>query len=370
MKLFESAPSLRTVRVHNLVSSGMLRLPWVQLTRYEDTMAFGIPKAFRSNSRLRNLKFSPNRSAEELGNLPRIQWMPLMIPYLTTLSIEFWDTRYKVKTLFDNLTLPALHTLVLKFSKYDNVMDVELVNMINRSHCGLKHFTFYGRDSPIKEFLAVMPSLTTLDINDPNSELIEKLFQFRNGAWTVLHYLSSLTIHLSKFHKQQYLAMLSRLAGIRCDTVSAFRDDQPSLPMLKTFKVAIHGTEDHYLGRFYYASLEPPTTEMEARSAKRISSVYASMMNDPVISDPSSSITPSELNEASRTLVYPILWAWNRRREKYAKVMSDLKDILESDPHAVAGIYVRTLNFESHLHMNNEFFSFLVSITLCTGHSK
>jgi hypothetical protein len=348
VKLFESAPSLRTVRVNNLVSPGMLRLPWVQLTRYEDTTAFGdgISKAFRSNSRLQHLKFSPNRNAEELENLPRVQWMPLMIPYLTTLSIEFWDTRYKIKTLFDNLTLPALHTLVLKFSKYDNVIEVELVKMIIRSHCGLEHFTFYGRDSPIKQFLAVMPSLTTLDINDPNPELIEELFQFRNGAWTVVHYLRSLTIHLSKSYEHQYLAMLSRLAGIRCDTVSAFRDDQPSLPMLKTFKVAIHGTENHYLGHFYYASLEPPTTEMEAQSAKRINRVYASIMNDPVILEPSSSITLSELDEARQTLVSPntdsLFAAWDRRRQKYAKIMSHLEDILKSDPHAVAGIYVRT----------------------------
>ena len=80
----------------------------------------------------------------------------LSLPYLMTLSIEFCDTGYKIKTLFDNPTVPALHTLVLKFSKYDNVMDVELVNMITR--CNLKHFTFYGHDSPIEQFLLVMPS--------------------------------------------------------------------------------------------------------------------------------------------------------------------------------------------------------------------
>lgn len=34
VKLFESAPKLRTVRLIKLVSPGALRLPWMQLTNY------------------------------------------------------------------------------------------------------------------------------------------------------------------------------------------------------------------------------------------------------------------------------------------------------------------------------------------------
>ena len=351
VKLFESAPRLQTVRVNDLVSPGMLRLPWMQLTSYEDRTAFGdgVSKAFQSDINLQHLKFSPSRD-EELDFLPQIQWKPLVMPHLTTLTIEFWAKRYKMQTLFDSLTLPALHTLVLKFSKHDIVMGVELVNMISRSLCDLKHLTFHGRNSPILQFLAVMPSLMTLDINDPDTELLEKLSQFQGGEWTVVPCLQSITIHISELPQAvfdyRYLATLSRLAGIRCDTVSAFRDDQPSLSMLRTFKVAFHGTEDVCLGHFYYSSLEPPTTEMELWSANRIAEIYTSMMNNPLILHPSSSITPSELIGAHQSLVSSssddLPRAWDRRRQNYADVMTDLKNLLESDPEAVAGVYVRT----------------------------
>lgn len=105
------------------------------------------------------------------------------MPHLTTLTIEFWARRYKIKTLFRNITLPALHTLVLRFSmRGDNAMGVELVSMIKRSLCNLKHLTFHGQGSPIQQFLAVMPSLISLNLNDPDPELIEKLSQFQGDG--------------------------------------------------------------------------------------------------------------------------------------------------------------------------------------------
>ena len=355
VNVFESAPRLRTVRVNHLVSPGMLRLPWTQLTSYEDRTAFGdgVFKVFGLNSNLRHVKFSPNRD-EELDSFPRFQWRPFMIPRLTTLGIEFWDRRYKIKTLFDNLSLPALQTLVLKFSKYDDVTDIDLVKMINRSLCNLRHLTFHGRDSPIEQFLTVMPSLRTLDINDPDTKLIEKLTQFRSGEWTVVPCLRSLTIHLSMSYKHPYLATLSRLAGIRCDTVSAFRQGRPAplLRMLKTLKVAVHGTENHSLSHFYYASLEPPRTDMEERSADRIAKVYASIMVTPTLIDPST-VLPFKLdgcdliNEDQSFRMKS--GAWKRRGRIYADVMSDLTNIIVCDPQAVAGVYVRVcvdfLNF-------------------------
>jgi hypothetical protein len=68
VNIFESAPWLRTVRVNNLVSPGMLRLPWMQLTTYEDRTTFGdgVFKAFRLNSNLQHIKFRPNYD-EQLG---------------------------------------------------------------------------------------------------------------------------------------------------------------------------------------------------------------------------------------------------------------------------------------------------------------
>lgn len=348
VSIFESAPWLRTVRVNDLVSPGMLRLPWTQLTTYEDKTTFGdgVFKAFRLNSNLRHIKFRPNHD-EHLESFPKFQWRPLIIPYLTTLSIEFWDRRYKIKTLFDNLTLPALQTLVLKFSKYDNVTDIDLVKMINRSLCELKHLTFHGRDSPIRQFLAVMPFLRTLDINDPDEKLIDKLSQFhRGGEWTVLPRLSSLTIHLSMSYKHPYLASLSRLAGIRCDTVTTFRQGRPTpfLRMLKTLRVAIHGTDNHSLSHFYYASLEPPRTDMEERSADRIAKVYASIMVNPILLNPST-VLPFKLDgcdiiNEDRSFRMET-GAWKRRGRIYADTMSGLTNILVSDPQAVAGVYVR-----------------------------
>ena len=351
VNIFESAPRLRIVRVNNLVCPGMLRLPWTQLTSYEDRTTFGdgVLKAFGLNSNLRHIKFSPNHD-EQLDSLPQFRWRPLMIPHLTTLSIEFWDRRYKIKTLFDNLTLPALQTLVLKFSKYDNVTNIDLVKMINRSHCDLKHLTFHGRDTPIGQFLATMPSLRTLDINDPDPNLIEKLSQFRNGEWTVVPCLKSLTIHLSMSYEHPYLATLSRLAGIRCDTVSAFRQGRPAplLRMLKTFKVAIHGTENHSLSHFYYASLEPPRTDVEERSADRIAKVYESIKMTPILIDPST-VLPFKFDgcdiineDRSFRLNTGVM---KRRGRVYTDVMSGLTDIIISDPQAVAGVYVRVCKF-------------------------
>jgi F-box-like len=346
--LFESAPRLRTVRVNNLVCPGMLRLPWAQLTSYEDRTAFcdGVFKGFLPNSRLQYLKFSPNRD-EKPDFLPHVRWKPVIIPRLTSLSIEFWDREYQIKTLFESLTLPALQTLVLKFSKYDNVTDVDLVKMITRSHCDLEHFTFHGCDSPIQQFLAVMPSLRTLDINDPDPKLITELSHFQNGEWTLMPCLRSLTIHLSKSYKHQYLAMLSRAAGIRCDTVSAFRVGRLLTPVLKTFKVAIHGAENHCLSHFYYASLEPPTTEMEARSADRIAKVYACMMKQiPITLDPSCTL-PFELdgrdiiNEDQSFRMGSGIW--KRRGRIYTDIMTRLTSLIVSDPQAVAGVYVRIL---------------------------
>ena len=347
VNMFESAPWLRTVRVHNLVCPGMLRLPWMQLTTYEDRTTFGdgVSKAFRLNSNLRHIKFRPNHD-EPLEYLPHFHWRPLIIPYLTTLSIEFWDRRYKIKTLFDNLTVPALQTLVLKFSKYDNVTDIDLVKMIRRSLCELKHLTFHGRDSPIRQFLDAMPFLISLDINDPDSKLIEKLSQFHRGdQWTVVPRLRSLTIHLSMSYKHPYLASLSRLAGIRCDTVTAFRQGRPaSLQMLKTLKVAVHGTENHTLSHFYYASLEPPRTDMEERSADGIAKVYASIMTSPILLDPST-VLPFKLdrcdiiNEDQSFRMET--GAWKRRGRIYADTMYGLTNIIVSDPQAVAGVYVR-----------------------------
>lgn len=355
VNIFESAPWLRTVRVNNLVSPGMLRLPWTQLTTYEDRTTFGdgVFKAFRLNSNLQHIKFSPSHD-EQLDSFPefpspQFQWRPLIIPHLTTLCIEFWERKYKIKALFDNITLPALQTLVLKFSKYDNVTDIDLVRMINRSRCDIKYFTFHspfhGHDSPMRQFLAVLPSLWYLDINDPDPKLIEKLSQFqRGGEWTVVPHLRSLTIHLSLSYKHQYLALLSRLAGIRCDTVSAFRQGGPTplLPMLRTLKVAVHGTENHTLSHFYYASLEPPRTDVEERSANRIAKVYASISMNPVSIDPST-VLPFKLdgcdiiNEDGSFRLES--GAMKRRGRIFAETMSGLSNIV-IDPQAAAGVYV------------------------------
>lgn len=348
VNIFESAPWLRKVRVNNLVSPGMLKLPWMQLTTYEDRTTFGdgVFKVFRLISNLRHIKFRPNHD-EHLDSFPRFQWKPLIIPCLTTLSIEFWDRRYNIKTLFDNLTLPALQTLVLKFSKYDNVTDIDLVKMINRSFCDLIHFTFHGRDSPIRHFLAVMPSLKTLDINDPDAILIEILSQFRpDGLWILVPRLKSLTIHLSISYNHQYLALLSRLAGIRCDTISAYRKGRPVplLRMLKTLKVAVHGTDNHSLSHFYYASLEPPRTDKEEQTADEIAKVYAAITMNPILLDPSTDLPFKfdgyDIINEDRSFRMKS-GAWKRRGRIYADTMSGLTNIIVSDPQAVAGVYVR-----------------------------
>ena len=353
--VFESAPRLRSVRVNNLVSSNMLRLPWRQLTSYEDRTTFGdgVFKAFRLvNSSLRQLKFSPNHD-EQLDSFTLFQWTPLTIPHLTTLCIEFWDRRYKIKTLFDNLVLPALQTLVLKFSKYDNVTDIDLVSMITRSRCNLRHFTFHGSGSPIRQYLVVMPSLRILDINDPDPRLIEKLSQSQSGQWIIVRRLKSLIIHLSKQYDHHYLASLSRLAGIRCDTVSNYRQDPPegtppSLRMLKSFKVAVHGIKNHSLSHFYYASLGPPNKDTEERSADGIARVYASILTNPDSYDPSTvlhfKLDGFDIIDEDRTIRMES-GAKKQRGRIYVDVMAGLTNIIDSDPYAVAGVYVRWVFF-------------------------
>ena len=342
--IFESAPLLQAVLVNNLESPEMLRLPWTQLTVYEDRTSFGdgVFKAFRSNSNLQHLIFSPNHD-EQLDSFPQFQWSPLMIPHLTTLCIEFWDRRYKIKTLFDNLTLPTLQTLVLKFSKYDNVTEIDLVGMINRSRCNLRHLTFHGRDSPIWQFLVVMPRLRTLDINDPDAKLIEKLSRFQGGQWTIVPRLRSLTIHLSMSYEHPYLTSLSRLAEIRCDTLSTFRQGPPER-MLKTLKVAIHGIENHSLSHFYYSSLVPPRKDMEERSADGIAKVYTSIMTNPTLFNPSTAlpfkVDGRDVNNEDRSFRLES-GAVKRRGRIFADAMSGLTNIIASDPEALAGVYVR-----------------------------
>ena len=342
--IFESAPLLQTVLVNNLVSPGVLRLPWTQLTVYEDRTSFGdgVFKAFRSDSNLRHVKFSPNHD-EQLGSFPQFQWTPVIISHLTTLSIEFWDQRYKIKTLFDNLTLPALQTLELKFSKCDSVTDIDLVGMISRSLCDLRHFTFHGRDSPILQFLAVMPSLRTLDINDPDAKLIEELSRFQRSQWTVVPRLRSLTIHLSMSCEHPYLTSLSRLAEIRCDTLPTSRQDLPER-MLKTLKIAIHGIENYSLSHFYYASLVPPRKDAEERSADGIAKVYTSIMMNPTLFNPSTAlpfkVDGRDVNNEDRSFRLES-GVMKCRGRIFADAMSGLTNIIASDPEAVAAVYVR-----------------------------
>ena len=147
---------------------------------------------------MQHLKFSSNRD-ERLGSSPEIQWRTVTFLYLTTLSIEY-ESRFKLKTLFDNLTLPILRTLVLRLSKDSEVVDVALVNMITRSRCDVEYLTFHGRNSPIHRSLTVMKFLTSLDINDPNLELIKKLCRFRGGEWTVARRNCQDTGHLMDTH--------------------------------------------------------------------------------------------------------------------------------------------------------------------------
>jgi hypothetical protein len=219
--------------------------------------------------------------------------------------------------------------------------------MINRSLCELNNLTFHGLDLPIRQVLAVVPTLRTLDINDPDPKLIEKLSQFqRGGEWTVVPRLRSLTIHLSMSYKHPYLALISRLAGLRCDTVSAFRQGRlsPLLRMLRTLKVAIHGTGNHSLSHFYYASLQPPRKDVEEWSADRIADVYASMMMNPVLLNPST-VLPLKfdgcdiINEDRSFRMES--GTWKRRGRIYADTMTGLTSIIFSDPEAVAGVYVR-----------------------------
>jgi hypothetical protein len=232
---------------------------------------------------------------------------------------------------------------VLKFSKYDNVTDIDLVGMINRSFCNLGHLTFHGRDSPILQFLAVMPSLRTLDINDPDAKLIEKLSQFQRGQWTVMPFLRSLTIHLSMSYEHPYLTSLSRLAEIRCDTLSTFRQGPPER-MLKTLKIAIHGTDNHSLSHFYYASLVTPRKDMEERSADGIAKVYTSIMMNPTLFNPSTAlpfkVDGRDVNNEDRSFRLES-GVMKRRGRIFADAMSGLMNIIASDPEAVAGVYVR-----------------------------
>jgi hypothetical protein len=86
--------------------------------------------------------------------------------------------------------------------------------------------------------------------------------------------------------------------------------------MLKTLKVAIHGLGD-YLSHFYYASLEPPTSKMEARSADKIAQVYKWM---------------KKLKKVSSNPT--------KRHKTYMGVKTGLNS-LDNDPQCVAGVYVR-----------------------------
>ena len=72
----------------------------------------------------------------------------------------------------------------------------------------------------------------------------------------------------------RYLATLSRLVGICCDTASTFRHGRPA-SLLKTLKLAIHTQRIIPSVIYTMPHLEPPRTDMEERSTDTISKVYA-----------------------------------------------------------------------------------------------
>ena len=114
--------------------------------------------------------------------------------------------------------------------------------------------------------------------------------------------------------------------------------------MLKTLKVAVHGTDNHSLSHFYYASLEPPRTDKEEQTADEIAKVYAAITMNPILLDPSTDL-PFKfdgydiINEDRSFRMNS--GAWKRRGRIYADTMSGLTNIIVSDPQAVAGVYVR-----------------------------
>jgi hypothetical protein len=226
--MFEIAPKLRDVSLASDHWSGVFRLPWSQLTNFTDeTTNFGSLTTVLSSSaaHLRSLKFIANQSWIIPGHPPNVN--PTTLPVLKSLCIQILNRIDLImRTLLDRFTAPALQYLGLRaFGTHTFIPEIR--KLINRSGCNSSLRTLMlHTDAPlwVDTVFKLIPSLTALDINEPELGLIEALSRFdipisstssRSCQWELLPSLETLTIRLGPSYEHH--SALNRLAHLRCD---------------------------------------------------------------------------------------------------------------------------------------------------------
>lgn len=113
---------------------------------------------------------------------------------------------------------PLLQTVVFRtFSRYDTVS--ELYRLLVRSCCHIQTMTFHGysENANFLSILNLVPTLTSLCINNPSSGVIHALCSVDDhGEWRLLPQLRKIKIYLSTVMPTDYKALLQLIRSL-CD---------------------------------------------------------------------------------------------------------------------------------------------------------
>ncbi|KAJ7865651.1 hypothetical protein B0H14DRAFT_2573837 [Mycena olivaceomarginata] len=149
--LFANAPQLRSLHLmlesqYRLERFGNVQLPYEALTSFTDA----VPG---------RLCFYIDSPAENIVALS---------PTLSHLkSLKLFATKANIRPvkILDNLTLPALETLVL--GRGEVLAPTYFISFVSRSKCTIRHFScHYIRAPRLVQYLYSMPTLTTLELLD------------------------------------------------------------------------------------------------------------------------------------------------------------------------------------------------------------
>ncbi|KDR75070.1 hypothetical protein GALMADRAFT_226716 [Galerina marginata CBS 339.88] len=245
---FETAPKLQEVNLASSPWSGLVQVPWSQLTGFtEESMECNhLPLVLKSATNLKTMSFTFSKEWLSVSGLSLLS--PTTLTHLTTLVIQSFNGEPGVIILLSKLTLPSLEDAQFRcFIPLSVASDVSA--MINRSSCRLQKLVLHMprlAEAQIDQVLLSTPSLVFLDLNDPDYGLVDLLSQLEPGReceWKLVPHLKSLTIHIGRgFYN---LDVLRDLARMRCDLIfpdSIVLDGKPS--RLDLFKIVPTTTHD------------------------------------------------------------------------------------------------------------------------------
>ncbi|KAF7336890.1 F-box domain-containing protein [Mycena venus] len=204
--LFADAPQLQNLHLVLEEDGGLERfdhveLPYGQLTSFTGT-------SFGSCESLTLLDKAPSLvdcvfyigSTEHMG-------IPISsdLPHLQSLKLFTTGPKVDLAIVLENLTLPALETLVL--GRHQGRVENDLASLLLRSECAIQHFSCQSMDSDeLVDCLEYMPTLMTLDLFDYDQrEVVEVIrhldFNLDKHGVELISNLQTIAIQCQKWDK-------------------------------------------------------------------------------------------------------------------------------------------------------------------------